>query len=96
MGVRLHIEQGKAVLANLAAVTKVVNEKLQEHADKIKEAEKKAADKQQRTENRSREALILRYRRVRDPIKKVQKKTKKRMLPGAQRQRMCMGFPELR
>lgn len=58
----------KAVLANSEAVTKAINEKLQADADKIKEAAKKAVDKQQRTEDRTREALFTRDRRVRGPI----------------------------
>lgn len=82
---------GKAVLANSEAVTKAINEKLQADAAKAKEAARKAADKQQRTENRAREALITRDRRARGPIKTVQKK---RMLAGAQRQRMRMGLAE--
>eukprot|EP00170_Pyropia_yezoensis_P002736 contig_11496_g2741 len=49
---------GKAVLANSEAVTKAINEKLRADADKAKAAARKAADKQQRSENRAREALI--------------------------------------
>eukprot|EP00170_Pyropia_yezoensis_P002310 contig_9693_g2314 len=82
---------GKAVLANSEAVTKAIEEKLQADADKAREATKKAADKQQRTENRAREALITRDRRVRGPIKTVQKQ---RLLSGAQRQRKRLGLAE--
>ena len=82
---------GKAVLANSEAVTKAINEKLRADADKAKAAARKAADKQQRSENRAREALITRDRRARGPIKTVHKK---RMLAGAQRQRMRVGLAE--
>lgn len=48
---------GKAVLANSEAVTKAINEKLRADADKAKAAARKAADKQQHSKNRAREAL---------------------------------------
>eukprot|EP00170_Pyropia_yezoensis_P002067 contig_8792_g2071 len=82
---------GKAVLANSEAVTKAINEKLRADADKAKAAARKAADKQQSSENRTREALITMEQRARGPIETVHKK---RMLTGAQRQRMCVGLAE--
>lgn len=64
---------------------------LQAGKDNAKEAPKKAADQQQRTGSREREALITRDRRVRGPVVTVQKR---HLLAGAARQRMRMGLKE--
>lgn len=54
-------------------MTEAFKEKLQVDADEAREASKKAEDKQQRTENRARAALMTRDQRVRGPVKKIQK-----------------------
>ena len=66
--------------------------RMTEDADKLEEAARKAAEKKQRADNRAREALVTRDRRVRGPIKTVQKQ---RLLACARRQRTRLGLAVL-
>jgi len=83
--------RGKALLANSEAVMDAIEEKEAEDAKKATAAAKKAAMKQQKKDAAAREALIIRDRRVRGPIKTAQKS---RQLSSARRQRARLGLVE--